>query len=89
MRTFLFRGYIREMNGSQPDLVARAVNDALTSRRPKTRYVIGKHAKLLANVPRILPDPVLDALLLSIAGMPTKMGAAVSDKQQTFRKRAA
>ncbi|HET8667737.1 MAG TPA: SDR family oxidoreductase [Terriglobales bacterium] len=89
MRHFVARGYPREMNGSPPDVVARAVHDALTSRRPKTRYVVGKHARILSTLPRLLPDPILDALLLRIAGMPTKMGAAISDDQRHFHKRAA
>ncbi len=89
LREFVARGYPRELTGSPPDVVARAVHDALTSRWPKIRYVVGKHAKLLSTLPRILPDPVLDALLLRVAGMPTKIGAALSEDERRFHNRAA
>jgi hypothetical protein len=35
------------MNGSSPDVVAGAIHDALTAKRPRTRYRVGKHATLL------------------------------------------
>ena len=75
LRKFAGRAYTREMNGSSPDVVARAVHHALTARRPRIRYQVGKHANLLAALPRILPDGLLDALLLRIVGLPTKAGA--------------
>lgn len=87
LRKFVARGYPREMNGSPPEVVARAVYHALSATRPKTRYVVGKHARVLATLPKFLPDPVLDALLLRIAGMPTKLGESVSDGQEHSRKR--
>jgi NAD(P)-dependent dehydrogenase (short-subunit alcohol dehydrogenase family) len=75
MKKFTGRAYAREMNGSPPDVVARAVHHALTARWPRTRYQVGKHANLLATLPRILPDWLLDAILLRIVGLPTKLGA--------------
>jgi NAD(P)-dependent dehydrogenase (short-subunit alcohol dehydrogenase family) len=63
------RGYEMEKNGSSPDVVAKAVEQALTSNRPRIRYRVGKHAKLLATLPKILPESVMDALLRSILGM--------------------
>ncbi len=44
LRGFARRAYAREMNGSPPDVVAWAVHHALTARRPRTRYCVGKHA---------------------------------------------
>jgi len=75
LRKFARRAYAREMSGSPPEVVARAVHHALTSRRPRSRYKVGKHASLLAALPKILPDGILDATLLRIAGLPTKLGA--------------
>lgn len=75
LKEFAGRAYKREMNGSPPEVVARAVHHALTAHRPRTRYRVGKHARLLGALPRILPDRLLDALLLRIAGLPTKFGA--------------
>ncbi len=75
LREFARRGYAREMNGSPPEVVAQAVHHALTSRRPRARYQVGKHAHLLTTLPRILADGLLDKILLRITGLPTKWGA--------------
>ena len=78
MRRFVERGYEREMNGSPPELVAQAVHHALTAARPRIRYRVGKHARLLSTLPRILPARLLDALLLRIAGLSAKFGVSSS-----------
>lgn len=62
------RGYAMEKNGSSPDVVAEAVHHALTSSRPRIRYRVGKRAKLLATLPKILPESLLDSLLLRMLG---------------------
>jgi NAD(P)-dependent dehydrogenase (short-subunit alcohol dehydrogenase family) len=72
------RAHKREMNGSPPEVVARAVHHALTARRPRIRYLVGKDARFLATLPRILPDWLLDAFLLRAMGLPSKLGAAVA-----------
>ena len=66
IRHFGRRGYAMEKAGSSPDVVAVAVHHALTARRPRLRYRVGKHAKLLATLPKILPESVMDALLRSM-----------------------
>ena len=86
---FIARAYAREMNGSSPDVVAAAVQHALTARRPRIRYRVGKHATLLTTLPRVLPDRLLDALLLRIAGLPTEFGSLVSSEPAKAGKRAA
>ncbi|HZQ94410.1 MAG TPA: SDR family NAD(P)-dependent oxidoreductase [Candidatus Sulfotelmatobacter sp.] len=63
------RGYEMEKNGSSPDVVAEAVHHALTSNRPRIRYRVGRHAKLLAALPKILPESVMDALLRKMLGI--------------------
>lgn len=63
------RGYEMEKSGSSPDVVAVAVEHALTSSRPRIRYRVGKHAKVLAMLPRILPERVMDALLRKMLGL--------------------
>ena len=72
MTGFAKRGYEREMSGSSPDVVAQAVYHALTADRPRIRYRVGKHARLLTTLPKVLPDRILDELLLRIAGIPTR-----------------
>ena len=76
LRTAAKRGYKREMSGSPPEVVARAVHHALTAARPRIRYRVGKDAKLIGTLPRILPDRLLDAIRLRALGLPTKFDAA-------------
>ena len=89
LREFARRGYAREMNGSAPESVAQAVHHALTAQRPRIRYRVGKHSSLLTILPRILPDRVLQAILLRIAGLPSKFGAVESAERRRIHKRAA
>jgi NAD(P)-dependent dehydrogenase (short-subunit alcohol dehydrogenase family) len=50
-------------DGLPPDAVATVVEHALTSSRPRTRYVVGRDAKTRATLARVLPDRVLDRLI--------------------------
>jgi NAD(P)-dependent dehydrogenase (short-subunit alcohol dehydrogenase family) len=52
-----------ERDGLPPEKVAEAVGHALTARRPRTRYVVGRDARVQAVLTRILPDRALDALV--------------------------
>jgi len=78
LREFAHRAYEREMNGSSPDVVAEAVQHALTAARPRNRYRVGKHVHILTALPKILPESLLDTLLLRIAGLPTKWASMIS-----------
>ncbi|HEY8172678.1 MAG TPA: SDR family oxidoreductase [Dehalococcoidia bacterium] len=49
--------------GVPPDRVAKAVEHALTSKRPKTRYLVGFDARMQALLKSIAPDRVLDSLV--------------------------
>lgn len=49
----------RSAGGAPADAVAKAVEHALTAKRPKPRYLVGRDAKLRAGVER-LPDRVRD-----------------------------
>jgi NAD(P)-dependent dehydrogenase (short-subunit alcohol dehydrogenase family) len=83
LRTFVQRSYERERNGSPPEVVARAVHHALTARRPRIRYPVGKDARLLVTLPRVLPDRLLDMIRLRLFGMPTSFGALVRGTDST------
>lgn len=48
--------------GLDPDVVARVVVRAVTSPRPAARYLVGRDAKAMAIVARVLPDRARDAL---------------------------
>jgi NAD(P)-dependent dehydrogenase (short-subunit alcohol dehydrogenase family) len=47
--------------GLPPDAVAEDVAHALTARKPKTRYLVGREAKSRALLARIVGDRVIDA----------------------------
>jgi NAD(P)-dependent dehydrogenase (short-subunit alcohol dehydrogenase family) len=49
--------------GIPPEAVAEVIGRALDARRPRTRYVIGREAKLQAGAARLLPDRVFDTLV--------------------------
>lgn len=69
IRKFGQRGYKMEKNGSPPAVVADAVHHALTSNRPRLRYRVGKHARLLATLPKVLPESVMDAIRIRMFGL--------------------
>jgi NAD(P)-dependent dehydrogenase (short-subunit alcohol dehydrogenase family) len=52
--------------GLPPEAVAEVVGRALTARRPRTRYVIGREAKVQAALARLLPDRAFDALVARV-----------------------
>lgn len=89
LRDFVRRAYEREMNGSSPDVVAQAIQHALTAKGPRTRYRVGKHATLLATLAAFLPDRLLDTIRFRITGMPTKFGAMPLQMEDRRTKRAA
>jgi NAD(P)-dependent dehydrogenase (short-subunit alcohol dehydrogenase family) len=47
----------------EPSAVAEAVLQALTAKRPKTRYVVGLDARKYAILKRLLPDWILDKFI--------------------------
>ena len=52
------------------DHVARAVADALTAKKPKTRYLAGKGAKAVGVLARTLPDHLKDLAVAHEADLP-------------------
>ncbi len=74
-RTFTRRVVERETHGSAPEVVAAEVLRALTTARPKTRYLAGKNATLLSVLAWLLPERLLDQLRLRIFGLPTAFDA--------------
>jgi NAD(P)-dependent dehydrogenase (short-subunit alcohol dehydrogenase family) len=49
--------------GLAPEAVADVVVHALTARRPRTRYLVGRDAKMRARAAKVLPDRVMDRLI--------------------------
>ncbi len=71
-----FQAYVHTLtehahNGSPPEVVARAVEHALTANRPKTRYPAGANAKKMMLLYRVLPDRILDRRILQFFQLPT------------------
>ncbi|HVX46307.1 MAG TPA: SDR family NAD(P)-dependent oxidoreductase [Mycobacteriales bacterium] len=62
-----------ERAGSGPEVVAETVHRALTVRRPRTRYLVGKDARKLAFMAR-LPDRVFDQIRVRMFGLPAQFG---------------
>jgi hypothetical protein len=54
---------IEQVRGLPARDVAEVIGTALTSPRPRARYVIGKEAKSRAVAARVLPDRVMDRLI--------------------------
>ncbi len=54
---------IETETGLDPAEVAKAIGQALTARRPRTRYLVGRDAKVRAFLATVMPDRVLDALV--------------------------
>ena len=53
-----------------PEAVAQAVEHALTAARPKTRYLVGRDAKVRALMVKLLPDRWSDRLMTRILNLP-------------------
>jgi NAD(P)-dependent dehydrogenase (short-subunit alcohol dehydrogenase family) len=76
--TQLYRGGIEalpkliaqaERSGVEPLVVARAVGHALTASRPRTRYVVGRDAKVRLLLTRLLPTRVMDRIVVRAMGI--------------------
>ena len=50
-------------DGLPPEAVADVVGEAVTTRNPRARYVIGRQAQIRALMARLLPDRAFDALV--------------------------
>jgi len=58
-----------ERNGEPCEPVARALVKALTAARPRSRRPIGKTARILGVLARLLPNPLLDRMRLKAFGL--------------------
>lgn len=58
-----------ERRGIPPEQVAETIEQALTARRMKARYLIGRDAKAMLLVKRLLPDHVFDRVARRALGV--------------------
>ena len=49
--------------GVPAEEVGRVIADAITNKRPRTRYTVGRDAAMIVRLVRFLPDRMLDSLL--------------------------
>ncbi|MGO8768579.1 MAG: SDR family NAD(P)-dependent oxidoreductase [Mycobacterium sp.] len=56
-----------------PEKVAKVVEEALTARRPRARYVVGAAPKLLLSVATNLPTSVRDRVLRAVSAQPSRL----------------
>jgi NAD(P)-dependent dehydrogenase (short-subunit alcohol dehydrogenase family) len=60
---------IAEQSGSEPSEVAEVIGKALTAAKPRTRYLVGRDAKMRARVAKVMPDRMMDrAILKQLSG---------------------
>lgn len=86
----LRRGAAEERSGSDPEVIAEAIFQAVSSSRPDTRYPAGKRATLLTWLPTLLPDRLSDAAKLLLLGLPLAFGAyTMSQSKKGSRTRIA
>jgi NAD(P)-dependent dehydrogenase (short-subunit alcohol dehydrogenase family) len=55
--------------GIPPAEVAEAIEHALTARRPRTRYLVGRDAKFQARAKIFIPDRVFDRVVARVMGL--------------------
>jgi NAD(P)-dependent dehydrogenase (short-subunit alcohol dehydrogenase family) len=55
--------------GMPPDVVAGVIERALSSRRVRARYVVGRDARMMLALKRVLPDLAFDRLLRRALGV--------------------
>jgi NAD(P)-dependent dehydrogenase (short-subunit alcohol dehydrogenase family) len=55
--------------GVPPELVAQTIERALTARRMKSRYLVGRDARAMVIVRRLLPDRVFDRIAKKALGV--------------------
>jgi NAD(P)-dependent dehydrogenase (short-subunit alcohol dehydrogenase family) len=55
--------------GIPPEKVAEAIEHALSARRPRTRYLVGRDAKFQARVKYLIPTRIFDRVLTRATGL--------------------
>jgi NAD(P)-dependent dehydrogenase (short-subunit alcohol dehydrogenase family) len=60
----------QNVEGAVPcDVVSRAIFHTLTARRPRTRYPVGKNARLFVTLAQICPDRLVDWVTRRVMGL--------------------
>lgn len=67
-----------DRNAIAPERAAATLLRAVSARRPRTRYLIGADARLLALLKRNLPDSMMDGLVRWLIGFPSTGAASAT-----------
>jgi NAD(P)-dependent dehydrogenase (short-subunit alcohol dehydrogenase family) len=81
LRNFVETTVKSEKAGSPPEVVAQVVLKALTAKKPKARYPVGKNSRILTLIPQLLTAPQLDLVRFRLFGLPQDFGAWVDPGQ--------
>jgi len=63
MRSIISQAQAAIARGVSAEEAGRVIADAITSKRPRTRYTIGRDAAIIVRLVRLLSDRALDSLL--------------------------
>lgn len=74
--------------GVQPFRAAKVIADAIQSRKPRTRYRVGRDAKLLAVMSGLLSDHAFDRLVARNLGLTVRRGTVKESESGTMAKTA-
>jgi NAD(P)-dependent dehydrogenase (short-subunit alcohol dehydrogenase family) len=66
-----YREVVRQTaeRGIPPEKVARAIEHALSAKRPRSRYLVGLDAKVQARLKPLIPTPVFDRIVARMMGL--------------------
>jgi NAD(P)-dependent dehydrogenase (short-subunit alcohol dehydrogenase family) len=67
-----------ERDGIDPADAAQVIADAIEARKPRTRYLVGRDAKLMARIALLLPDRAVDWLIARNLGLDEPAAAAAA-----------
>ncbi len=56
-------------SGAHPAEIARVIADSIVAPRPRTRYLVGRDAQIMARIAWLLPDRVLDGMIARRLGL--------------------
>ncbi|MEM7593260.1 MAG: short-chain dehydrogenase/reductase, partial [Cyanobacteria bacterium P01_A01_bin.83] len=62
----MIKSYDEPGNACDPSVIAKVVSQAIKAKKPKTRYVAGKYAKLLVLMRKFLGDRLFDRIILNL-----------------------
>jgi hypothetical protein len=56
----------RPETSTPPEVIAEAVLHAASAARPRTRYPVGRGARAILTLRRLLPDPLFDPVVMLV-----------------------